>query len=179
MTQPAERTFKKNEIVGHIARPGRWRVERVLKVNIEIRALDGQMPALVRAKPYSLTDPPEQTPAGEVTTVDIPTYFEHGQIVTSYIPKIAGRLFVVFKDDGGNLVNAHDLFGNSDKPGQYWRLPRPTISLVTPSELVRTLLLRVSNISVVGDDERTQLKAVRELLADDMIAATLKNGNGS
>ena len=175
MNEPKQVEIAKGATVGHIARPGRWKVERVLKVNVEIRALDGQMPALVRAKPYSLTEPPKRTPAGESMTVDLPTYFEPGQIVTSFIPTITGQLFVVERDNGGPKVTVVTLFG-----GNGWHVPRQTLSAVSPSELVRVLLLRAYP-NAVGGDEQSAISLVRQMLDDNSAEYDRRmiEGNGS
>lgn len=160
MSQPAERTFALNEIVGHIARPGRWQIVKINRVTIEIKGLDGQQPARVKAQRYSLTDAPEQTPAGESVTVDIPVYFAPGEIVTSFVPKIAGRLLVVERDDGGPKVRTLELYGENG-----WHVPRATLSAVTPSELVRVMLMRAYPLAV-GGDEQSAISLVRQMLDD-------------
>jgi len=177
MTEPQTVEIKKDAIVGHIARPGRWQIVKINKVTVQIKGLDEQRPNLVSAQRYALTEAPEQTPAGESVTVPLPTYFDPGQIVTSFIPKIAGVLMVVERDNGGDKVTAVPLFGGGDG----WHVPRPTLSLVEPHDLLSTLLLRVYP-EMTGGDEQGAVSMLRGLLDADpkrFDRALMPKANGS
>lgn len=181
-TGTTQATPSVGDIVGHLARPGRWRVEKILRVNIQIVGIDGQQPNRVNAKPYMLTEAPtvETTAAGSAETVDLPTYFDPGQIVTSIIPKLRGVLLVVFKDNYGDKVNCHELFGRN--PGRYWTVPRTTLSLVEPADVLRVLLLHVYEKSPLDTTEQQAVSIVRAALDRDDVGSTVNrtaNGNGS
>ena len=175
MSEPQNVEIAVGKTVGHLARPGRWEVVKINKVTVQIKGLDGQQPNRVNAQRYSITEAPAQTRAGESVTVDLPTYFDHGQIVTSFIPKIAGQLFVVERDNGGPKVTVGTLFG-----GNGWTVPRQTLSVVEPSELVRVLLLRAYP-NAVGGDEQSAISLVRQMLDDNSAEYDRRmiEGNGS
>ena len=178
MNNTAEQTRKVGDVVGVTGRAGRWEIVKVNKTTVELKPLDGQSNRNLRTYPYMLGDAPEPAVPGQIGRpyVEV-TFFEPGQVVTCSIPKLAGRLLVVTNDRGKDKVSCSPLFASHFEG---WGIPRPTLTVVEPADVLRVLLLRVYEHAPLDDDEKTAIGKVRGLLDDDSIARALKQtANGS
>jgi hypothetical protein len=113
-----------------------WRVERLLRVNVEIARVDG-IGRTMRINPELLQAAPTDGPGSVPTAATVPYQapFTPAAVVTIAGPGWnlpADTLYTVLRDPGNTRVACVKLGGDH---GKYWRVGRSMITVVDPARI--------------------------------------------
>ena len=120
MKQPGEKVS-----IDHPRFPGVWVVDRIGPKNTVVKREGGGQ--AVRVPHYLLTDP-----TGDTIPSRDERFYDPGNLVRILAGKYAG-LYVVVKDNGGDMVNVAKLGGDG---GRYVRAMRRGLQPVDPAEVL-------------------------------------------